>query len=401
MREEVSPAIRSLCLFGAAVAPFNLIVSIPFGGLTMRPLHLWAVMLLLVYIATEPGELARSVGPATLSLVVFCACITLSTILATPPELRGRGLADSLLLLLNVLAFAVTVAALSGRPALWNRVAVITAVSAIGAAAILTYRARHLSQTGNTAGTDSELLSIGTVRGTYNMAFTAGAAAFAIFSRRTAWILGAFAALAAYTSAGVLSLARGAWLGFTVGLLVALVVGVWRTRGESRALRLTGRTLATLIVMAFSAAVTILSTPRGPALVVDRVATATVTDRGTGFSRLQMWHALSMDVMRSPMFGHGAASYRRISQMLGSRTTISENFGLEMLHAGGVTAVIWLLIAGALALSHVVRATDRRDRLAPALACLAAVVAVGVGTLTNPAAWDGLFWLLLGLAASA
>jgi hypothetical protein len=388
-----------MCLVGAVLAPFDLLVGFDVGGLTIRPLQLWVAAMLLVYGATNRRELLASLGPATLALLAFCASIALSTILATPSELFTRGLADAVLLFLNVLVFALAVAALDRRPALWNRVVVILSVSAVASAALLTYRANQVN-TSLATSTTSEALTIGTVRGTYTMAFTAAVAAFAIFSTNRKWTARAWAGLIVYTSAGILSLARGAWVGFAAGLVVALVLGTWRIRRERRFWRLTLRTAVTLFVMAVTSIVTILRTPRAPALVVTRVASATSTNTGTNYTRIQLYHGIFNDAMRSPAFGHGAASYRRISTMIGSQNTISENFALEMFHAGGANAIFWLLIGGALAVSHAVRMSKQRDRLPASLAALASVVTVGIGTLTNPAAWDGLFWLLLGLAAS-
>jgi hypothetical protein len=398
-RPPASRGIEILCLVGAAVAPFDLLVGLDVGGLTIRPLQLWVAAMLLVYGATDRRELVASLGPATLALFAFCASVALSTILATPSELFTRGVADAVLLFLNALVFALSLAALSGRPALWNRVVVVLSISAVASAALLTYRANQVN-TSLAASTTSEALTIGTVRGTYTMAFTAAIAAFAIFSPNRKWTARAWLGLIVYTSAGILSLARGAWVGFGAGLFVALVLGAWRLRGERRLWRITLRTAATLVVMAVTSVVTILRTPRAPALVVTRVASATSTTTGTNYTRLQLYHGIFNDAMRSPVFGNGAASYRRISTLLGNQNTISENFALEMFHAGGANAMFWLLIGGVLAVSHAIRMSERRDRLPASLAALASVVTVGIGTLTNPAAWDGLFWLLLGLAAS-
>jgi hypothetical protein len=123
-------------------------------------------------------------------------------------------------------------------------------------------------------------------------------------------------------------------------------------------------------------------------------------DAGTGSARLIMWRAFMRDGMRSPLFGHGAAAYRDISEHLGVQGTVSENFVVEIFHAGGGISVLLLLVALLGVMKACLFQPGAARRPAHTAACLAGAAALVIGSTTNPAAWNGLFWLILGLVAS-
>jgi hypothetical protein len=113
-----------------------------------------------------------------------------------------------------------------------------------------------------------------------------------------------------------------------------------------------------------------------------------------------MWKMFLRDAERSPVFGHGASAYREISESLGVHGTVSENFVVEIFHAGGGVSVLLLVLAlsGVLIYCLLKPGPDRRP--AATAACLGGGVALILGAMTNPAAWNGLFWVMMGVVAS-
>ncbi|MEO7647627.1 MAG: hypothetical protein ABIV11_05250, partial [Gemmatimonadaceae bacterium] len=123
-------------------------------------------------------------------------------------------------------------------------------------------------------------------------------------------------------------------------------------------------------------------------------------ESGTAYSRLVVWQAFLRDVGRSPVFGRGAATYRDISERLGIEGSVSENFVVEMLHAGGAVALIFLLLGLLGVAYHCLLKPGASRNPALTAACLTGATALVIASMTNPAAWEGLFWVLLALAAT-
>ena len=73
---------------------------------------------------------------------------------------------------------------------------------------------------------------------------------------------------------------------------------------------------------------------------------------------------------------------------------------VEIFHAGGGASVLLLLVGLAGIMLYCLLQPGARRRPAYTAACLAGGVAAIVGSMTNPAAWNGLFWVLMGMVAS-
>ena len=73
---------------------------------------------------------------------------------------------------------------------------------------------------------------------------------------------------------------------------------------------------------------------------------------------------------------------------------------VEIFHAGGGVSVLLLVIglSGVLLYCLLKPGADRRPTATAA--CLAGGVALIFGAMTNPAAWNGLFWVMMGVVAS-
>jgi hypothetical protein len=106
------------------------------------------------------------------------------------------------------------------------------------------------------------------------------------------------------------------------------------------------------------------------------------------------------DAERSPVFGHGASAYREISESLGVHGTVSENFVVEIFHAGGGVSVLLLVAGLSGVLLYCLQKPGADRRPAATAACLAGAVALILGAMTNPAAWNGLFWVMMGAVAA-
>jgi hypothetical protein len=249
-------------------------------------------------------------------------------------------------------------------------------------------------------GEDSYILGLGTIVGTYTSAFAAASAAAAVFATSRRNFLLAMAAFVVHGVAALLALARGPWLAFILAAFTVIPISAWRFRRQFTELRVVTRALALLIALPAVAGTLFVSSPLVRALVTQRFFQIVKLDAGTGWSRVVMWKMFLRDAERSPIFGHGASAYREISESLGVHGTVSENFVIEIFHAGGGVAVL-LLVAGLGSVVTYCLIKPGADRRAPfTAACLAGGVALIFGAMTNPAAWNGLFWVMMGVIAS-
>jgi hypothetical protein len=249
-------------------------------------------------------------------------------------------------------------------------------------------------------GVDSFVLGLGTVNGTYTTAFAACASVLLVFSEQKRQFLLAGLCLAAFAAASLLSLARGPWLAFMGGTAASMGIGYWHARRT-----LSIRTIILRLLIPFVSigvvAITIMavsSTVRG--LILARFLALTNLATGSGWGRVQLYQEVIRDAQRSLVFGNGAASYRAVSELLGVRGSVSENFVVEMLHASGIVGVSFLALGlGRIILHGVKRAAPGIPRPIPAALIAGGLTLIG-GAMTNPSFWNGLFWMILGIVAT-
>jgi hypothetical protein len=384
-------------LVGACVAPFNSYFDFHIGGL---PLLIWGFVAALVVIAVFRVEVADAMDGPVLALWAMFLFLLLSTALATPAEYKPNGIADVVVLALNLAAFSAIRIYYLLRPAGWDRFFSALAISSVCMSTALVARALIAANSGQAMGEDSYILGLGTIVGTFTSAFAAAAALGAVFatSRR-----GYFLALGAFVVHGVaalLALARGPWLAFILALLAVIPISAWRFRRQFRIAGVLTRTISLFVALPAVAGTMFVTSPLVRALVTQRFFQIVKLDAGTGWSRVVMWKMFLRDAERSPVFGHGASAYREISESLGVHGTVSENFVVEIFHAGGGVSVL-LLVAGLSGVILYCLLKPGADlRPASTVACLAGGVALIFGAMTNPAAWNGLFWVMMGVVAS-
>jgi hypothetical protein len=384
-------------LIGAWVAPFNSYFVFHIGGL---PLLIWGFVASLVVIAVFRGDLLEAVDGSVLALWGTFLFVLLSTVLATPDEYKPYGIADVVVLALNLAAFSSIRCYYVLRPAGWERFFQALAISSVCMSFALVARALIAARSGQAMGDDSYILGLGTIVGTYTSAFAAASAAAAIFATSRRGFLLAMGAFVVHGIAALLALARGPWLAFLLAVFIVVPVFAWTFRRHYTAAGILTRALSLMIALPAVAGTLFVTSPLVRALVTQRFFQIVKLDAGTGWSRVIMWKMFLRDAERSPVFGHGASAYREISESLGVHGTVSENFVVEIFHAGGGVSVLLLVagLGGVILYCLVKPGADRRA--AATAACLAGGVALILGAMTNPAAWNGLFWVMMGAVAS-
>lgn len=387
-------------LAGAAIAPFNFFLGVYISGLYLRPLHIWALGSLLVLLATLGRQLPRAVDGSLLALSAMFCFLALSTLAATPAEYKFRGVADVGLLTLNIFAFAVVRCYYALRPDRWPRFFAVLAGSSVAMSLGLIGRALLAAKSGMPTGVDSYALGLGTVAGTYTATFAAAATGAMVFATNRRGFFLALGAFVVHGLAAILSLARGPWLAYVAAVLTMIPLAAWRFRGRFSMVGTLVRGGSIALAAPTLSAIVLLASPFARKLVMQRFFELVKLDAGTGSARVIMWKAFWRDGLRSPLFGHGAAAYREVAEHLGVKGTVSENFVIEMFHAGGAVSVALLLTALIGVLASCLLAPGAEQKPAHTAACLTAGVAVIVASTTNPAAWNALFWLILGLVAS-
>ena len=392
--------VEVLMLIGAWLAPFNFFLGVQIGGLYLRPLHVWAIVAVLALLAVDRRNLAAAIDWPVLAFWTTLAFIVLSTLFGTPAQYKFRGVADVGLLSLNIVAFTVVRAYYDGRPAAWHRFFISIAISSVIMSFGLTVRAVMAGNTGVAVGVDSYALGLGTVAGTYTATFAAATAAAIVFATTRRQLIAALVAFVVHGNAAVFSLARGPWLAFFVAMLSCIPLLGWKFRSRFSAVRTGIRGTLAIISMPLFFRGAIVVNPFIRGLLVQRVVQVVNLEAGTGSSRLIMWQAFLRDAQRSPVFGRGAAAYRDVSDRLAVQGTVSENFLVEMLHAGGIVAAFFLVIGIIGVGLNCLRRAGAEALPAYTAACLTGSVALVAASMTNPAAWNGLFWVLLGLSAS-
>jgi hypothetical protein len=392
--------VEIVMLVGAWVAPFSFFVDVPGIGLYVRFLHIWTAVALLVLVATDRHRLLAAIDIPVAAFWTMLLFLILSTVLATPPEYRGRGLVDIRVLFLNILAFTLMRGYYSDRPAAWPRFVIHLAASSVLMGVALTIRAVAAGNGGQALGFDSFALGLGTVAGTYTATFAAAAAAAIVFATTRRQLAAGLVAFVVHGDAMVLALARGPWLAFGIAMVTTIPILAWRFHGRFRISRVAARGLATFLSLPVFFRIAISLSPFIAKLLVVRVVEVVNVSSGTAWSRLTLWKLLLNDAGRSPVFGLGAASYRDISERLGIQGSVSENFIVEMLHAGGVVTLFFLVV-GLLGVAYnCLLKPNAEMKPAYTAACLTGATALVIASMTNPAAWDGLFWILIGLAAT-
>ena len=384
-------------LTGAAVAPFNSYFQFHIGGL---PLLIWGFVGALVVIAIHRWAVFDAVDGPVLALWAMLPFIALSTAFATPAEYKSYGIADVVVLTLNLAAFSAVRSHYVLRPQAWTRFFNVLAVSSVFMSVALVTRALIAAKSGQSMGEDSYILGLGTIVGTYTSAFAAAAFTAALFATSRRYFILAMIAFIVHGVAALLALARGPWLAFILAVLIVVPISAWRFRRGFSLAGVLVRALSLLIALPAVAGTMFVTSPLVRALVTQRFFTIVKLDAGTGWSRVVMWKMFLRDAYRSPIFGHGASAYREISESLGVHGTVSENFVVEIFHAGGMVSVLLLVVGlgGALLYCLLDPGSDRRPTATAA--CLAGGVALILGAMTNPAAWNGLFWVMMGVVAS-
>jgi hypothetical protein len=304
------------------------------------------------------------------------------------------------LLFLNVLALSGVFLYYSSRPAGWFRFFSVVGVSSVFMSLLLIARAVGIAKTEQVTGVDSYALGLGTVAGTYTATFAAAATAAMVFATSRRGFVLASGALLVHGVAALLSLARGPWLAFGASIVVIVPLAAWRFRGRFTPVGTLIRGGTILLALPTLAGIALIFSPFVRGLVMQRFFELVNLEAGTGSARLIMWRAFLHDAFRSPIFGHGAAAYRDISEHLGVQGTVSENFVVEVFHAGGAIAVLLLIVALVSVLLHCLLRPGASRRPAHVAACLTGASTLAIASMTNPAAWNGLFWVLLGLVAS-
>ena len=383
---------------GAAIAPLDFFIKLP--GEHFSAINVWLALALLVLVPVAWRQLPALLDWITLAFVTMLAFVALSTVVATPTAYKGVGLVSMRILFLNVLTFAVVRAYYAARPAGWNRFFLTLAASSVVVAAGLTYRAVAAGRAQYAVGLDSFALGLGTVAGTYTATFAAAAAGAIIFAATRRQHLVALMVFVVNGVTMVLALARGPWLAFALAVTLAVPVAAWRLGRQFSVSRTIARAIAVLLSLPVFFRTAMLASPFIAGLLVQRVVEVVNLESGTAFSRFVLWQAMLRDAARSPVFGRGAGSYRGISERLGPPGSVSENFIVEIVHAGGAVAVTFLLVGFIGVAAQCLLRPGASERPAYMAACLVGGTALVMGAMTNPAAWGGLFWVLLGIAAT-
>lgn len=384
-------------LTGACVAPFNSYFDFHIGGL---PLLIWGFAAALVLIAVFRREVVHALDGPTLALWAMFLFLVLSTAFATPAEYKPYGIADVVVMALNLAAFSAVRCYYVLRPEGWDRFFTALAISSVCMSLALVVRALMAASSGQAMGADSYILGLGTIVGTYTSAFAAASAAAAVFATSRRSFMLALGAYVVHGVAALLALARGPWLAFLLAVLMVIPVSAWRFRYQFTISVVLMRVVSLMIALPAVAGTMFVTSPLVRALVMQRFFQIVKLDAGTGWSRVVMWKMFLRDAERSPVFGHGASAYREISESLGVHGTVSENFVVEIFHAGGGVSVLLLVLglSGVILYCLLKPGADRQP--ARTAACLAGGSALILGAMTNPAAWNGLFWVMMGVVAS-
>ena len=388
---------EQVMLVGACVAPFNSYFDFHIGGL---PLLIWGFAAALVLIAVFRRGVVNALDGPTLALWAMFLFFLLATAFATPAEYMPFGIADVVVMALNLAAFSAVRCYYVLRPEGWDRFFTALAISSVCMSLALVVRALIAAGSGQAMGEDSYILGLGTIVGTYTSAFAAAAAVAAVFATSRRGFMLALGAYVVHGVAALLALARGPWIAFLLALLMVIPVSAWRFRHQFTIPLVLLRVMSLMIALPAVAGTMFVTSPLVRALVTQRFFQIVKLDAGTGWSRVVMWKMFLRDAERSPVFGHGASAYREISQSLGVHGTVSENFVVEIFHAGGGVSVLLLVLglSGVVLYCLLKPGADRRP--AHTGACLAGGLALILGAMTNPAAWNGLFWVMMGVVAS-
>ncbi|HXV17760.1 MAG TPA: hypothetical protein VD758_13325, partial [Gemmatimonadaceae bacterium] len=228
------------------MAPFNSYFQFHIGGL---PLLIWGFVGVLVVVAMYRWEVFDGVDGPVLALWAMLPFVTLSTAFATPAEYKPYGIADVVVLTLNLAAFSAIRCYYFLRPQSWERFFAVLASSSVCMSIALVTRALIAARSGQAMGDDSYILGLGTIVGTFTSAFAAAAFAAALFATsRRAFLLG-MTAFIVHGVAALLALARGPWLAFIIAVFTVIPIAAWRFRIGFTAWRILLRALSLLIAL--------------------------------------------------------------------------------------------------------------------------------------------------------
>jgi O-antigen ligase len=368
------------------------------------PLQIVQFATLGVAVLVALRRLAAGLGPLPLSAlmgigVAFCAWL----VLALPSAIdRQRALRDVVLFIVGMVTASVVVAACRSLRDVLLVLGVFLAVAALATAstpfsaanvqssfggAVVKGRATGIFTQPNQLGT---FAATGTLVG-IGLFFSAG------MSKRLRWAIAAGTGVTLL--ALLLSLSRGAWIGFTVGVVVLLV----KLPAARRALAIGFLPLLVTALAIGSFA------PTNPQVEVVGERLRSITgERNPYDSRPAIWAEAWQEIQADPLTGFGPGSFPVASTRATSesRTTFADhahNLFLTWAAEDGIpAALIAVLLGAALAvrLRRVVQeAPDSQGAVAGVSAALAAVVGQGTVdyTLRNSVICTTLF-LVLGCA---
>lgn len=398
-------AVLTLAAFGEGF-------SMQVADLTFRPDMLVATVFAMRALTVTPRANA---GAPEAALVSFMALqVVTSALHAVDPMVSFRSAA---MLGFGVLAFFGIRAALATRERLIAALRIFLAIALASAAAGIAMLAASYA-IGSTLGV-TRLETLGGFPAITGFAyehdvFGSSCAALAIVFlalwREENPLMSHPAAAASFwmcTAATLLSLSRGAWLGFAAGLLVA-----WLATGR-RARPMTGLVLTSAMVVALVGAGSLAVTSESATQVGAGTATAVSSQAqqalnlssSTGARRLVEWQMSLGEVRSSPWFGLGTNSYgqRHFDKTLfGPKPAFVGNWFVRILYDSGIVGLLLFFAFGV-----PIVWPDARLRVAAGdLAPIARALTFGCTVLAvSYLATDALLlvwpWLLLGLTRAA
>lgn len=399
----------ALFVVGVTVQGF----SVEVAGFTLRPEMLVAtVFALRAFTMRERASLER----VEWTLIAFMAVQCLASILNAADV--GESFHSIALLGFGVLAYLSTYVVLSDRTRLLEAVRIFLFVVASAAAVGIGLLVAHYAVGSIFGVTKIETLAgfpavtgLAYEHDLFGSTCAAAAIAFLVLWREgNPVVLPGAAALGFWiTSAGtLLSLARGAWLGFAVGFVAVLLVSRRISRGVLQLL-IAGALIAALggaVLVSFSSPdVAGVGTSAAGAVSTQASRSLSLSSTATGSHRLDEWRMSLEEVRQAPILGLGTNSYgqRHFDQTLsGPKPAFVGNWFVRTLYDSGLVGLLLFLFFAGPIVWPGWSVRHGRGELAPvARALVLGCVVLAASYLAT----DSLFlvwpWVLLGLARAA
>ena len=395
---------------GACLTLFNIKIAI--AGAHVRPNMVFAALAGAAWIARIALGIDRPRRvPYLLPLALVDVVYAASTLLHTPHEWVTRGLMDCFLYALNVLQYAMVVWFLERDRGLAVRAAksLLAGTAFYSGATSLLFLAARLnlgwadSLTSRIPGSNvTRIDMLWTTQGSYlAFAVIVPLCLLVFFPRGMGGVSRRFvlSVLLINLAGLVLTFARGPWLAVLATLPLLFVFAAVRypiRRGMRRIALATvlasmAALLASILLIAFVPKVSAMVAARGENIV---------NLSGTAMGRIQLWDSMWDGFKKAPVFGRGARTWERYTIIPRQAT---ENFAIELLYSSGLAGAGTLLSAVvAISLGALRRIwTWPRASLDPwTFALFWGFVAMFGASMTNPAAWGGYFWIVMGALVS-